>query len=157
MVRAAGVRNRRPSGWNLTALTPKPVGAVIVIAVGLLNAPGGMTRVCGPALMVPPNGPIVFVCEAYGRLEHFNNPVAPRRLPMRLASGAGAAGTDVGVRSVHASATASSKTDATRRRAFMSVPLFRRSEGTLSAYNMGLLKSHFRENGHIGDRFGDIG
>src|SRR5881394_3806540 len=89
-----------------------------------------MTSVCGPALMEPPRGPIVFVLEAYGRLEHLSNPVAPRRPPMRLASGAGATGaTDVGVRSVHASATTSNKTAAMRRRAFMSVPLFRRSEG----------------------------
>src|SRR6266446_7157009 len=124
MVRAAGTVNRSPSGWNLTALTPKPVGAVIVIAVGLLNAPGGMTRVCGPALIVPPNGPIVFVCEAYGRLEHLSNPVGPRRAPMRLASGAGAAGTAVGVRSVQARAATSKRTGATRRRrAFISDPL----------------------------------
>src|SRR6267378_3205506 len=92
--------NRSPSGWNLTAFTPSPVGAVIVIVVGLSSAPGGMTSVCGPALMEPPMAPIVFVLEAYGRLEHLSNPVAPRRPPMRLASGAGAAGTDVGVRSV---------------------------------------------------------
>src|SRR5882762_1946788 len=112
---------RSPSGWNFTALTPSPVGAVIVIAVGLSSAPGGMTSVCGPALMVPPRTPIVFVLEAYGRLEHFSNPVAPRRPPMRLASGAGATGTDVGVRSVHASATTSNRTDATRRRAFIRI------------------------------------
>src|SRR6266566_6527639 len=124
MLSTAGTANCRPAGWNLTAFTPNPVGAVIVIAVGLVNAPGGMTRVCGPALMVPPNGPIVLVCEAYGRLEHFSNPVAPRRPPIRLASGAGTAGTDVGVRSVQASATTSSRTGAIRRRrAFISDPL----------------------------------
>src|SRR6267378_2011207 len=135
--------NRSPSGWNLTAFTPSTVGAVIVIVVGLSSAPGGMTSVCGPALMEPPMAPIVFVLEAYGRLEHLSNPVAPRRLPMRLASGAGAAGTDVGVRSVHASATASSKTDAIRRRAFMSVPLFRRYEGDLLGIQHGTIEESF--------------
>src|SRR2546427_10380797 len=124
MVRAAGTVNRSPSGWNLTALTPNPVGAVIVIFVEALSAPAGMTSECGPALRTPPSGPIVSVSEAYGRLEHFNNPVAPRRPPMRLASGAGAAGTDVGMRSVQASAATSKRTGATRRRgAFISDPL----------------------------------
>src|SRR5437879_13431705 len=101
-----------------------------------------MTSVCGPALIVPPSAPIVFVLEAYGRLEHLSNPVAPRRLPMRLASGAGAAGaagTDVGVRSVHESATTSSKTDAIRRRAFMSVPLFGRYEGDFTGVQNGTI------------------
>src|SRR5260221_12778705 len=103
--------NRRPSGWNLTALTPNPVGAVIVIVVGLSSAPGGMTSECGPARRTPPSGPIVWVSEAYGRLEHLSNPVPPRRPPMRLASGAGTtgtagtAGTHVGGPRLHASAT----------------------------------------------------
>src|SRR6266404_3552396 len=131
--------NRRPSGWNLTALTPNPVGAVIVIVVGLSSAPGGMTSECGPARRTPPSGPIVWVSEAYGRLEHLSNPVAPRRPPMRLASGAGTAGTDVGVRSVHASATTSNITDAIRRRAFMIVPLFRRSEGDFTGVQHGTI------------------
>ncbi len=93
--------NLSPAGWNLTAFTPSPVGAVIVIVVGLSSAPGGMTSECGPALMVPPSAPIVFVLEAYGRLEHLSNPVAPRRLPMRLASGVGATATDVGATGLH--------------------------------------------------------
>src|SRR5438105_13623307 len=112
--------NVSPWGWNFTALTPSPVGAVIMIVVGAASAPGGMTSECGPARRTPPSGPIVSVSEAYGRLEHLSNPVAPRRLPMRLASGAGATGaTDVGVRSVHASATVRSRADAMRRRAFI--------------------------------------
>src|SRR6266850_3744161 len=84
--------NLSPAGWNLTAFTPSPVGAVIVIEVFALRAPGGITRVCGPALMEPPSGPIVFVSESYGRLEHLSNPVAPSNEPMRSAWGAGAAG-----------------------------------------------------------------
>src|SRR6266850_4778884 len=87
--------NLSPAGWNLTAFTPSPVGAVIVIEVFALRAPGGITSVCGPALMVPPSGPIVFVFDAYGRLEHLSSPVAPSNEPMRSAWGAGAAATGI--------------------------------------------------------------
>src|SRR5256886_133984 len=54
MVSAAGTWNCSPSGWNLTAFTPSPVGTVIVIVVGWLRAPRGMTSLWGPALMMPP-------------------------------------------------------------------------------------------------------
>src|SRR6266581_543268 len=40
MLSAAGVRNCSPTGLNFTAFTPWPVGAVIVIAVGLRSALG---------------------------------------------------------------------------------------------------------------------
>src|ERR671925_1188170 len=92
MVSAAGIWNLRPAGWKVTAFTPSPVGAVIVMVVGCVNAPGGITRVCGPALIDPPAMPIVCVLEAYGRSEHLSRPVGPSSEPMRLASGVGRAG-----------------------------------------------------------------
>src|SRR2546425_11001264 len=81
---------RSPAGWNLTAFTPSPVGAVIVIVVGFSSAPGGITSVCGPALMLPPSGPIVAVDCAYGRFEQRSRPVGLSNDPMSDASGAGA-------------------------------------------------------------------
>ena len=145
----AGVLNRSPSGANLTAFTPSPVGAVIVIDVDALRAPGGMTSVCGPALIEPPFGPIVAVADAYGKFEHLSNPVGASREPMRSACGGGATGaTDVGERSVQASAAINNSAGAITRRAFMSFPIEECFEGTLSGYKMGLCRGPCGEKYH---------
>src|SRR3989442_3345557 len=123
MVSAAGVRNRSPAGWNLTALTPSPVGAVIVIVVPLSSAPGGMTSVCGPALMLPPSGPIVTVDWAYGRFEQRSKPVEPSNEPISDASGAAGTAGDGGA-SVQDCETSKTRTrTANARTAFMSFSL----------------------------------
>src|SRR5260370_38863117 len=92
MLSAAGATNCSPTGLNFTAFTPCPVGAVIVIAVGLRSAPGGTVSQWGPAVIVPPNGPIVTVFESYGRFEHLRRPGGPSNDPMRAVHGVGAWG-----------------------------------------------------------------
>ncbi len=140
--------NRKPWGLNFTALTLSPVGMVIVIAVGALNAPGGITSVCGPALIEPPAGPIVAVVEAAGKLEHWSSPVEPSNEPIRSARGAKAAGTEetggaagvVGA-SLQDGATSKTRTRTARARtAFMSFSLKSVLVGMVGdspGYNMG--------------------
>src|SRR5690242_12524471 len=79
-----------------------------------------MDRVCGPALIAPPFGPIVAVDCAKGRSEHLRNPVALPNEPMRLACGA--CGAAVGVWSVHANASDAHSATTTRRVAFIRFP-----------------------------------
>src|SRR2546427_6387524 len=154
MVSAAGTWNCSPSGWNLTAFTPSPVGTVSVIVAGWLRAPRGMTSLWGPALMMPPPTPTVCVVEAYGRSEHLSSPVAPSSDPMRSAEG-GAARGPVGVLSPQAEASASphKRIMPTKRRlAFIGLPspLGRgSSEGERgSAYKMHTSSPRLREGGH---------
>src|SRR5258706_10972375 len=145
----AGLANCSPAGANSTALTPRPVGAVIVIVVGALSAPTGITSVCGPARTGPPFGPIVAVADGYGKFEHLSSPVGASREPMRSACGGGATGaTDVGERSVQASAAINNSAGAITRRAFMSFPIEECFEGTLSGYKMGLCRGPCGEKYH---------
>src|SRR5438445_8594282 len=167
MVSAAGTWNCSPSGWNLTAFTPSPVGTVIVIVCGWVRAPRGMTSLWGPALMMPPPTPTVCVVEAYGRSEHLSSPVAPSSDPMRSAEG-GAARGPVGVLSPQAEASASphKRTMPTKRRlAFIGLPspLGRwefggnaRIDGWAAeyvGYKMHTSSPSLREDGHSETRF----
>src|SRR5689334_21194904 len=88
MLSTAGRSNFRPSGWNSTRFT-RPDGATAVMVTSRLNAPDGITRVCGPTDITPPEEPTVFVAEAVGIGVQLNRPVVWSNEPSRLACGAG--------------------------------------------------------------------
>src|SRR5213593_2212609 len=148
-----GVRNLR-CGSKRTAFTTlkpglgaRPFGGLTRrVLVGLISAsiryvfvsaPGEITSVCGPMLMVPPSGPITCLTEAEGSTVHARSPVGSARESEALKSGlreADGPGTPVSELSPQLVARAIAAMDApttSRRVAFIPLPsaLRRRTAG----------------------------